>query len=129
MMSEISDEFLTTLSVAERVEKLATLKGELARLALKAVALRSQVEHIESSLEKVEHPDGRDLVALYDVMGVVLPEVVVKTFEQVKGFHESITANRSVHLAESLARLREQSDEVTAEIEHLDSLRVRLLDI
>ncbi|NTF23528.1 hypothetical protein G6L37_34725 [Agrobacterium rubi] len=129
MISGVSKYPFTHLSAAERVERLAEIKASLRSLVMEDVSLHSQVEHIESSLVEAMLPDGKDLVALYAAMGVVLPEVVGKTFEQIKAFHASITANRKIHLADGLAKLRVRREQVAAEIERLETESARLIDM
>lgn len=129
MISEISEDPLTRLSVAERVEKLSDIKVSLRGLILEASLLRGHVEHIEASLEPGDHADGKELVALYDAMGIVLPEVVGRTFEEVKDFHRSITRNRRVHLLDSLSRSKDDLSKTMANIEELESLKERVLAI
>lgn len=114
-------------STAEKIERIASATDELSVLALDAALFRSRILHIERSLEDEQHPDVRDISALYAEMGRVLPESVEKTFEQVEAFHRSVTANRRLHLADDLAHLRERLAGALSEVKRMENLRDSLI--
>ncbi|WP_026784891.1 hypothetical protein [Pleomorphomonas koreensis] len=90
----------------EKVADAARLKGELEHLAAEAAILKSSIRHVERSMEAEVLPDGRDVESLYADMGRQLPENVMRTFEQVRAFHESVIINRRHHLGAELDRSR-----------------------
>jgi uncharacterized protein YydD (DUF2326 family) len=112
-----------TITTAEKIERLVLTERTLARLALDTAAVRSQITHVEQSLQDDPQQDRRELVALYAEMGRVLPDVVEATFQQVEAFHRSVTANRWVHLSSGLARLRVSLADLLAKIEEIEAER------
>ncbi|MEZ2130978.1 MULTISPECIES: DUF2326 domain-containing protein [unclassified Sinorhizobium] len=100
----------------EMVAEASSLKGDLDALAREAAVLRSSIRHVEKSLEAEALPDGRAVESLYANAGKQLPDTVVKTFEQVRIFHESVVNNRRHHLGGELDRNRTRLGDVESEV-------------
>jgi uncharacterized protein YydD (DUF2326 family) len=111
----------------EMVADATRLKGQVEELATEASTLKSSIRHVERSLEAEALPDGRAVESLYADAGKQLPDSVVKTFEQVRAFHESIVSNRRHHLGSELNRNRWRLEEVEAALKDAEQRRERLL--
>ncbi len=66
------------------------------------------IRDLEEAMAIEEAPKLDDLQSLYMEAGVILPELTLKRFDEVRSFHESIVRNRRDYLAEELdaAKLR-----------------------
>lgn len=104
------------------VDRLFQGKNKLVALAVEAASLRSSIDHLERSLIREPQVGGEEVSGLYREMGLVLPEVVVRTFDEVIAFHASIAANRRIHLGAGLERSRERLEAVMLEIEEVERL-------
>tara|TARA_R110002020_G_scaffold69730_11_gene181484 strand:+ start:3887 stop:5650 length:1764 start_codon:yes stop_codon:yes gene_type:complete len=111
----------------EMVAEAARLKSEIEDLAVEAAALKSSIRHVERSMEAEVLPDGRAVESLYADAGRQLPESVVRTFEQVRAFHESVVSNRRYHLGTELDRSRSRLRQVDADLRMREEQREALL--
>jgi uncharacterized protein YydD (DUF2326 family) len=107
----------------------ATLTRQLNELANANTIDFSAIRDLESALASEVPPDHEDLQAVYQEAGVVLPGLVMRRYEDVKSFHESVVRNRKDYLSSELeaAKLRiELRDNKKAQIDHR---RVEILGI
>ena len=74
------------------------LTRELGTLADENTVDRLLLSERQEALKHEVDPSVNDLERLYEEAGVVLPEAVVRRFEDVKRFHESIIENRRSYL-------------------------------
>ncbi len=70
----------------------------------------NSINDIERSLVSETPPNLEDLNAIYKEAGIIFPELVIKRFENLKVFHESVIRNRKDYLASELeeAKMRIQ---------------------
>ncbi|MEO6104408.1 MAG: ABC-three component system protein, partial [Pseudoxanthomonas sp.] len=81
----------------------------------------SAIRDLEGALASEVPPDHEDLQAVYQEAGVVLPGLVMRRYEDVKSFHESVVRNRKDYLSGELeaAKLRiELRDRKKAKFDH-----------
>jgi uncharacterized protein YydD (DUF2326 family) len=76
------------------------------------------LQQLRASLSDEDAPDLRDVTKLYAEVGVVLPDMVRRRFDEVERFHRTIIENRCAHLTPEItsteARVAER-DQRTAE--------------
>jgi uncharacterized protein YydD (DUF2326 family) len=60
---------------------------------------RHLLAELERALEEEQAPSLDDLESLYAEVGIILPDLVVQRFEDVRAFHESVIQNRRSYLA------------------------------
>lgn len=67
-----------------------------------ALALGSRIESLRAALDKASSTSvdqGREFVAaMYEEAGALLPDLVVRRFDEVASFHESVLENRRIRL-------------------------------
>lgn len=88
---------------------------------------RTLMEDVQRSLHKEVAPSFDDLERLYEEVGVALPNVTVKRFEEVKAFHAAVIKNRHDYLAAEFEATRERVEKRNAQLATLDSERSELL--
>jgi uncharacterized protein YydD (DUF2326 family) len=88
-----------------------------------AVVLGETLEHLQASLEAEKPPENAHLRELYSAVGVELPGVALRRFEEVRGFYESIIQNRRVHLEDEIARTRTRLSDGERTLTSLDNER------
>lgn len=78
-----------------------------------AIALRDHLAHLQSALTSDRPPQRSDMRRLYSAVGVELPGVALRRFDEVEAFHDAVLANRRAHLEDEVTR-------VTAQVEALE---------
>jgi len=95
-------EGLSKFHVLPEYEKLeleaAEITGQLAELANENTIDRHLFSDLEDSLKNESPPPPQDLERLYAEAGVVLSSSIVRRFDEVKAFHDSILRNRRDYL-------------------------------
>src|SRR5262245_31416062 len=91
------------------------ITGRLAKLADENTFDRQVVAELEQAMQVEEAPNVGQLERVYNEIGLVLPEQVLKRFEDVRTFHDSVVKNRRTYLQGELAsaqeRIRKRSNE------------------
>jgi uncharacterized protein YydD (DUF2326 family) len=115
---------VSNFQVADHYEELVAeateQKTKLEKLSLSATSLKSSLQFIEESLEAEQPSDGDTIVELYAAAGTELPGSVMKSFQEIAAFHQSIADNRRYHLASQLDAIKRKlaqtnSDMVSAQ--------------
>jgi len=99
--AEIS-QFRVLPQYRELEAEASRLTVELANLVDEAAADQNLIEQIEDALKAERIPTFADVDQVYRQAGVVLGDAVVKRFEEVQRFHESVVENRRSHLSTEL---------------------------
>ncbi len=107
--------------------RAARAKTEMQSIGRESVVLNETLEHLLHSLDTERAPERSDLQQLYASVGVELPGVALRRFEEVNTFHESVIENRRKHLQQEIVDIRQQLSDGDRRLEQLDSERSRLL--
>jgi uncharacterized protein YydD (DUF2326 family) len=83
-------------------QEASLLTRELGTLADENTIDRLALSELQEALNHEIDPPIYDLERLYKEAGVILPEAVVRRFEEVRQFHESIIENRKSYLGSEL---------------------------
>lgn len=110
------------------------LSQEISRLNDKGLALRRRVAVLEAASKEETDPsivasDVQRVSRLYREAGVVLPDVVLASFNEVLEFHKSVARNRALFLREELRDARVGLKDNDAAVKRLDEKRASLLDL
>lgn len=77
---------------------------------------RQLIIQLEESLKDEEQSDFQDLNTVYEEAGVLLPDLILKRYEDVKAFHKRIIENRKLYLQneidEAVQRIQHRRDEM-----------------
>ncbi|NUL18073.1 DUF2326 domain-containing protein [Agrobacterium tumefaciens] len=111
----------------ELVDEADGEKSKLEKLSREAAQLTSALRHLSESLQKEVGPDGDMVERMYREAGITLPGSVVRRFEDVRSFHESVLQNRQVHLAAERDRVQTRLTEISGEKQRASSRRSEIL--
>jgi uncharacterized protein YydD (DUF2326 family) len=84
-------------------QEASMLTRELGTLADENTIDRLALSELQDTLNREVDPPIYDLERLYKEAGVILPETVVRRYEEVRQFHESIIENRRSYLGSEVA--------------------------
>jgi uncharacterized protein YydD (DUF2326 family) len=84
---------------------------------------------LERSLSDEKIPESGDLGRLYEQAGIVLPNTVLKRFDDVRRFHESVVSNRRTYLQSEIESARQRIRERETRKTQLDGRRRELMGI
>lgn len=79
------------------------LDGKIRGLRAGDAADRANIQDLEAAFHSESEPDTRYLERAYAELGLSLPERVLRSYEEVRRFHESVLTNRRSYLEEELA--------------------------
>ncbi len=102
------------------------LTREMGALADENTIDRQLLSELQESFSYEVDPSVNDLARLYQEAGVVLSETVVRRFEDVKQFHESIIENRKSYLSSEVMaaerRIKSREEQMTTKNNRLATI-------
>ena len=108
-------------------QRAARAKTEMQGLGRQAVSLQETLQHLELALEVETPPERADLQQMYRAVGVELPTIALRRFEDVNRFYSSVVANRRTHLEQEIADARSLIVDGERKMAAFDSERRELL--
>jgi len=111
----------------EMSDRASAIRGEMLAIERNAVILKQALDHLEANYRDEQPPATTDVDRLYRAVGIELPTVAVRRFEEVKAFHESVVANRRKRLEEQIDSTRSELSDGEARSAALDSERSEIL--
>ena len=90
---------------------------------------RQLIAELEQALEEEAAPHLPDLERLYNEIGQVLPDAVLKRFDDVKNFHDSVIHNRRSYLSGEIDAARQRITQSEGEMRRLDARRAEIMNI
>lgn len=85
------------------------------------------IRDLETALESETPPVLNDLESVYEEVGIALPDLVKKRYEDVRGFHESVVRNRRNYLTGELEASRTRIEARNHEKVRLDERRSEIM--
>lgn len=85
------------------------------------------IRDLETALESETPPVLNDLESVYEEVGIALPDLVKKRYEDVRGFHESVVRNRRNYLTGELEASRTRIEARNHEKARLDERRSEIM--
>lgn len=108
-------------------KRAAQTKSEMQRITADLVSLNETREHLAAAMDAETPPARSDIEKLYQAVGVELPNVVLRRYEDVTIFNESIVKNRRLHLETELQEVYAKISAAEAAVGRLDTERARIL--
>jgi len=126
-------EQLASFKVVPEYEKLeqeaSLLTRNISELNNQNLTDRELLLDLRASLASETNPEQRNLQQLYTEVGVVLPDLVKKRFDEVEKFHTAIIENRRAHLNSEIDAAENRIKERDKEKFHLDGRRAAVMAI
>jgi|CXWL01.1.fsa_nt_gi uncharacterized protein YydD (DUF2326 family) len=91
--------------------------------------LRRKRERYEESVASEKAPDTGAVERLYAEAGLLFPDVIKKTLNEAKSFHDSIVRNRKSFLQAEVAQIKNQISAAENEIKHNSDERAALMQL
>ncbi len=128
-LRERLERFEVVESYKELAAEAANAKAKMQAIARRAVSLRETLAYLRSAIEQEHIAPTGDLQRLYASVGVELPGVATRRFEDVERFHQSVVANRRAYLAEEIGRTESELNAGAELSAGLESDRARILNV
>lgn len=116
-------------SYKSKSREAAHARMQMQAIGREAVSLYESLEHLELSLTNEKAPGSTGLKEVYAAVGVELPEIALRRFEEVNQFHESVIENRRAHLEQEIAEIKRRIQSGESKLAELDTERSRILQI
>lgn len=121
------DGFQVHESYRELAQQAAALKDDLYAITFSLAEASSAIDYLTKSLGQERPADYADVEALYAAVGVELPDVALRRFEDVKSFQASVAANRRHYLREQIAGFEGQRQSLSAALATMSAARTDIL--
>lgn len=114
-------------SYREMSNRAAAIRSEMLAIERYSVTLKQTLEHLEANYDDEKPPASTDLDRLYKAVGIELPTIAIRRFEEVKTFHESVVSNRRRRLEQQIEATKLELSDGEARSAALDSERSDIL--
>ncbi|MGJ9406341.1 DUF2326 domain-containing protein [Nesterenkonia aurantiaca] len=123
----VDEQYREHQELANRLsQRIRSLNDSSLALGSRAESLEAALDEASSSLEE----RGAEFVAtMFEEAGALLPELIVRRFDEVARFHESVLENRRTHLAGEIEGCRRELRGVEEQRAQLDAERSRILKL
>lgn len=112
----------------ERLQGRAdAIDARIRRTRAEDAADRRNLQDLQDALRDEREPEADYLRRAYQELGIVLPDAVLRRYEDVQSFHESVLMNRRAYLEEEIAGTVDRLDARQAEREQLGEEQADLL--
>jgi uncharacterized protein YydD (DUF2326 family) len=102
------DDFHVVDSFSELEREANELSTSIRDLSNDSAMDLALIAQLEQTYEAESPPSVYDLTAMYEAAGLQLGDLVLKRFDEVQRFHDSIVQNRAHHLREEVTRARDR---------------------
>jgi uncharacterized protein YydD (DUF2326 family) len=114
---------------AQMEEEADALTRRINELSNGNVIDSAAIRDLEVSMSSEAPPPLDELECIYAEAGVVLPDLAVKRYDEVRSFHESVIRNRRDYLSEELEAAKLRIEQREKEKRGLVSLRAEIMDV
>lgn len=105
---ELIDSFEVLDSYKEISEQAATCQRKMQILSQRLVSFKETLQYLITALEDERPTQSIDVRSMYDAIGIELPELALRRFEEVAEFQASIIKNRELHLKSEIDETKRQ---------------------
>ena len=127
--SEGLDSFRVHPQYEEIEQEANDLTSTIQQLSNANLADGRLVDLYRSSLQDDQAPDAADVLAVYDAVGVTMPELVRRRLDEVEDFHRQIIANRRAYLESEIQRIEANRNQRELQIQSGVERRAQLLEV
>jgi uncharacterized protein YydD (DUF2326 family) len=97
--------FQVVESYRELSNKAAIARTEMLAIERQAITLKETLNHLQNDLEQELGPESTDLTRLYKAIGIELPGIAHRRFDEVAAFHASVVENRRAYLQDEISNI------------------------
>ncbi|MCS4088861.1 hypothetical protein [Rhizobium sp. BK176] len=111
------------------LETLGEIELERTEIALKLSMYGGHIAHLRRPDDVQGADRERQVIAMYERVGVIMPGAIKQRFDDVRAFHASISANRKIHLADQVDDYLERMAECEQRLKVLKARKNELLAV
>ncbi|MCS3494505.1 uncharacterized protein YydD (DUF2326 family) [Arthrobacter sp. JUb119] len=108
-------------------ERADEVDARIRRARTEDAADRRNLQDLNDALHDEHEPDAEYLQRAYQELGIILPDAVLRRYDDVQSFHHSVLTNRRAYLEEEIAATRTRLDGRQDERGRLGEEQARLL--
>jgi uncharacterized protein YydD (DUF2326 family) len=116
-------------SYRELAERAAQLRDALSEAAVELASLDETIIYLENASQAEETIPYASVNRLYEAVGIELPGIALRRFDEVAAFQASVTENRRRHLSRQVEEARERKVIVDAALARHDEERSGILKV
>lgn len=125
---EVLDRFVSNFKFYEEEKELnrnliENLEARISSLNTNRYNLSYELDKVTTSIRQHRSFDVKKMKKIFEEVHILLPENLVKSYEELEEFNISITNERNKHLRERKKELQEQLQSIDKELEELDHKR------
>ena len=128
-LKEQLDEFNVVPEYQSIERQASALTLDMNRLGNENTADRQLLKQLENSLQHEQPPELNDLKSLYGEAGVILPDLILRRFDEALTFHRAIIDNRRAHLRTEIQRAQNRIEQRDRQKATMGARRAQLMDI
>ncbi|MFT9380604.1 ABC-three component system protein [Gluconobacter sp. P5B12] len=121
------DNFQVHESYRELAAQASALKDRANEITFALAEAKSAVDYITKALEQETPPGYADVERLYAAVGVELPDVALRRFDEVKAFQASVATNRRLYLQKQIDEVVARRDDLSHELKDAADNRTGIL--
>ena len=121
------DSFRVLETYQETADKAATLRMDLQKISQEIVILKQRLRYLEKPAVDEERESSMNVSEVYQSIGIELPRVALRRFDEVEAFHRSVTENRRAHLRSEIEETKRRIKSAEKSLEEIGKERQSLL--
>jgi uncharacterized protein YydD (DUF2326 family) len=121
------DNFRVLESYRELAAEVAQLKNKMSEITGELALVNETISYLENTIKDEKPPAYAAVDSLYRAAGIELPDVVLRRFDEVRSFQESVVSNRRRYLEEEIAEARASRRSFETELSEADQRKAELL--
>ena len=111
----------------ETASRAAELRADLQKISQEIVILKQRLRYLEKPAIDEEQESSINVSAVYQSIGIELPGVALRRFDEVDAFHRSVTENRRAHLRSEVEETKRKIESAEKNLEKISKERQSLL--
>ena len=113
----------------ELEQEATVIAKKISKLNNENLIDREFLDDLEKSMKNEKYVSDIDLEQLYNEVGIVLPDLVTKRFEDVRQFHDSIIKNRISYLQDEITQIKQNLKQREENISKLSQRQAEIMAI
>lgn len=128
-LREALSDFKVLPEYEQKEKRASDITKQLAALSANDTTDKEWLSQLERALEDEGDVDTSRVAKLFNEAAIELPEMVIRRFEEVSAFHESIVRNRREHLQQEMSDITARISERYTQKEALDKERSEIISL